>query len=778
MTANLFTRILFLLILLLTFSFSIVKIFDYDVWWHLKTGEYIAKSLKIPYEDFFSLANEGKEWIDVHWLSQLLFFAIFSLAGFAGIQIFTFCVIASTIFLLYRIGGNERIYSLSILPLIYLAIYASKDRYLPRPDILSFLFSSLYFFILYRFHFQDKKTIYLLPPLQILWVNMHGSFILGPLLIFAFAAGQWLTLIFSRGSQKKLIPGKTMGERIPSNLRTIKRAKLHTLLIVLLIVLTINIFNPYGIKIYTLFETYIESFHSFLFNGSEKVPTVTIQEWFPTFSESASKYHHTFFPFYIVIAILGLSSFILNLKRFSPPIFLTFAGFFCLSLFALRNVSLFSLLCTAIIAHNILEFFSGLSWKRFQWKFAWKTLPVIIFLLFSLLLIFSIFDAFSNGYYIRHRLPMETNFGISSYPFPFGAAEFIKKQKVAGNLYNNFESGGFLIWSLYPQFKVFIDGRYIDPEFDRVNLQAAKDYEKWEELMGHYNVTCALLKFPSLETSYLITALSSSDQWKIVYLDYNSIIFLKDSPRNQEMIKEYSLHLPEFHERAHMKKSAFPFRRNIMTPLVEKELKRNPVDRYVGFIRSFIAKFQKEPFPIETLNRGYLLQLIGAYEASIEEYQAFLKKYPSYELVHFKLGLLYFHLGDYQRSLEEMQIVMGEGIQNFETFYTSGLSCFYLNRSRDSISFFEKAIEWKAADYSSHFFLSLSHLNNGNLNEAERYMKRAIGISPNSAEAYFNLGSIYLLKKDKIRARHEFLKALEVNPNFKEAQEELQKCNE
>ena len=57
-------------------------------------------------------------------------------------------------------------------------------------------------------------------------------------------------------------------------------------------------------------------------------------------------------------------------------------------------------------------------------------------------------------------------------------------------------------------------------------------------------------------------------------------------------------------------------------------------------------------------------------------------------------------------------------------------------------------------------------------------MKMALQINPNSAEAYFNLGSIYLLKKDSLQAKQAFQKAIEMNPSFNEAKKELEKLDQ
>ena len=627
------TTILFIL-LLLACAFSITKIFDYDIWWHLKTGEQIVKELSIPRHDHFAVTTEGKEWIDVHWLSQAIFYLVFMVSGFSGIQLFTACVVLCSLIIISR-TGRRQYFRLLILPLLYLAIYATKDRFLPRPDIFTLLFPVIYFFLLHRFIFHDRWAICWIPLLQVLWVNMHGSFILGPLIVFAFCCGETLEWLFFPFLWKRPPKAGATDERRSDPPRSKRRALILASLF--FIVILVNLINPYGIAIYSLYSPYLGSFKEFISAPDQQAEPITIQEWFPTFSASAAKYHHTFALFYISLAVICLISFFLNINRFSASLFLVFTGFLLLSFFAIRNVSVFSLLAVPIAADNLSLFFKGNG--RPEETFSRKKRIMI----FGALLIFagiiggSLYDVISNGYYRRHIMPLESGFGISRAFIPAGAAHFLKQERPAPNIYNNFESGGFLLWSLFPDYKVFTDGRYIDPDFDRIYVAAAKDPARWQDLADRYDVGFALLKYPSTDTATLIRELSVSDLWKPVYLDPNSIIFMRDSEKNRKSIAKHRIVFPPFGDRGSLGRDSISFDTMMAGTSAYEDLYDHPVDRFFRKFQISLEGFQKKPIPFEMLNRAYFYRLTGFSNAASEEYEEVMKIMPEYIMVQDRL---------------------------------------------------------------------------------------------------------------------------------------------
>lgn len=727
------------LLLLLAAVFSIAKIYDYDLWWHLKTGEYIWKTFSIPSTDFFSLTTEGRAWIDVHWLAQLLFFFIEKIAGLTGIQILTSIVIIAMILILAKLE-RKKSYTLFVLPLLFIAVYASKDRFLPRPDLFTLFFSALFFFLLYRYKHHGERTIYAVPFLQIIWVNTHGSFVLGPLLVIAFWVGNLFESVLVRIQKAKIQDAESSsGSRM--HMHNVMKAKSLILFITLIATLAASLINPYGARIYSLYSTYIGSFTEFLFSSGTQAEAIAIQEWIPTFSGSAFKYHHTFFAFYISIAVICFISFFINRRRFSASLFFTFLGFMFLSVFAIRHVSVFSLLAASIAAVNLSEFISHRSPRSgdsLVRKFRLVDICLLILMHFAFV---CCYDAFSNGYYRRHAMPVETGFGVSSFPFPAGAAEFIKKERIPGRIYNNFESGGFLIWALFPDYKVFTDGRYIDPSFNKQYGDAVKDLEKWEALTDSYGIGTALLKYPATDTPLLIRELSSSSSWKLVYVDLNSAVFMKDSDGNRDIISSHEIPLPPFQERRFLSKERIRMYNGSLIEKASSDFYAHPLDRVFQHVQQFIEKLQRKPLDFGTLNRAYFYHLTGFLAASAETYRSALDTYPDHIPARFELGLVLFQMERYEGALAEMKFLIKKKILNFDVFSYAGISALKLGR----------------------------------IDEAEGFMKKAIEIEPASVEAHFNLGSLYLLTGEKEEAQKEFERCLALNPSFRDAFEELEK---
>src|SRR5262245_39480316 len=89
-----YSRLVVLFFMILIFAAAARPISDPDFWWHLRTGQYIAETKSIPYTDMFSTLRFGSEWVTHEWLSEVLMFLIFRVAGFAGLIIFFALIIA------------------------------------------------------------------------------------------------------------------------------------------------------------------------------------------------------------------------------------------------------------------------------------------------------------------------------------------------------------------------------------------------------------------------------------------------------------------------------------------------------------------------------------------------------------------------------------------------------------------------------------------------------------------------------------------------------------
>ena len=141
--------------------------------------------------------------------------------------------------------------------------------------------------------------------------------------------------------------------------------------------------------------------------------------------------------------------------------------------------------------------------------------------------------------------------GIRSNNYPEGAAKFLKSNKIPGNMFNPYVWGGYLIWELYPDYKVFVDGRGLIGEvfFQEVKILQAnpKKFEgrpEWQDMLNAYNINF-ILTFSvdnfSGRLVPLVYALLNDPEWRLIYMDNISLIFLRDAPENKELIERFGL---------------------------------------------------------------------------------------------------------------------------------------------------------------------------------------------------------------------------------------------
>ncbi|PIZ98570.1 MAG: hypothetical protein COX78_03015, partial [Candidatus Levybacteria bacterium CG_4_10_14_0_2_um_filter_35_8] len=181
---KLFVSFLIISLLFIGFFHPIISITQ-DLGRHFLLGEIILKTLSVPKTNLFSYTYPDFPFVNLHWLSEVLFFVIFKTIGFNGLLIFsTTIVIASFGLMFFKLFKSNNFLALSGGSILYLLILFERTDI--RPEIFSFLFLSIFLAILYKYREKYTKWIFLLPFIEILWVNMHIYFIIGNALLFFF----------------------------------------------------------------------------------------------------------------------------------------------------------------------------------------------------------------------------------------------------------------------------------------------------------------------------------------------------------------------------------------------------------------------------------------------------------------------------------------------------------------------------------------------------------------------------------------------------------------
>ncbi len=233
-----------------------------------------------------------------------------------------------------------------------------------------------------------------------------------------------------------------------------------------------------------------------------------------------------------------------------------------------RNIGFFALLSLAILPPIVSRFLSEAREAVGKWRPDWKnTMSFLVncaAVFVFLFLAYFIQMVATSEFYYSERSTKRTGFGLSRLAYPNGAVEFVKKNGIhllPGNMYNNFDTGNFLIWQVYPNKRVFIDGRtevyqdfYGDIYYTLMAEQPPPSGKLsdtlWFKKMKEYNVNFIVYKHSSNDIGHLPRRVQQSGspriqgigdtRFRLVYFDQTAAVYLRDIPQNRELIKKHA----------------------------------------------------------------------------------------------------------------------------------------------------------------------------------------------------------------------------------------------
>jgi len=460
---------------------AVRPITDPDFWWHLRTGQLIWESRSIPRQDGFSYTLTGQPWITHEWLTEVILYAVYALVGQGGL-ILVFAAIITAAFALAYLQCDGRPYLASFV--VVLAAISSAVTWGVRPQMLSVLLSAVFLYFLHLNGKGNTKYLWLLPPLMVLWANLHGSFFLGVVYLAARAIGAMLDRVFARSEEVKL------------HWKGIRRLGVVTLLTA-----AAPILNPNGIRLLTYPFGTLQS----------AAMQQYIMEWF-----SPDFHLAQFLPFALFVLIL-LATLSLSRSRPTTTDLIFMIGFGYASLRSARQIPFFVLTTTPMVTSQLLHVWrdSGLpnlSATRMRPRGRaflaanWAILAVLL-----------------AGAAVLSGQALLGNAAAQRDAFPVAAVDFLEASETSGNIYNLYHWGGYLIWRLYPDRKVFIDGRadvYGDAFIDEY-LQVYQLRESWRKPLDARDVSLVIID----KGSPLATMLSECGGWLQAYADGQAVIF-------------------------------------------------------------------------------------------------------------------------------------------------------------------------------------------------------------------------------------------------------------
>lgn len=470
-----FYIILFLFIL--AFSTTATN-YDYDLWARLIAGMGFVQTGHVLKQDFLSY-TPTHTWFDHEWGSGVIFYLgqhYFSSAGILILQALLAFLIFFFITKVIELRGVKTTTPYNFLFYYFTFIAMSYIINNPiRSQMFSFLFFTIFLYILELARFGKDKPLFLIPFIMIVWNNLHGGCVSGIGLILLYTIGEFL------------------------NKKPVKKY-IYTLLAASVVL----VINPWGI-----------SYLNFLIKANT-MQRENVAEWFGLFSK-IFMFKYMKFKIFALILLLTEIGFITK-KLISKTFDFDKTKYLIIivTLFlAIQHVKLIPFAAISMICFFYDDFYTVFNTltKNFFNRIA-KAKDVLIY---TLILIFAV-----SNINVKAFSPL-----INFSRYPVRAVEFIKINKIKGNLLLNFGFGSYASYKLYPNNKIFIDGRYEEVYYNNL-IPLLKNFylaeSNWDEVLKKYPPDVMII-----EKFYPVAQkLENDKRWKKIFEDNFFIVFVKN----------------------------------------------------------------------------------------------------------------------------------------------------------------------------------------------------------------------------------------------------------
>ncbi|MFZ2096208.1 MAG: hypothetical protein WAV05_06170 [Anaerolineales bacterium] len=464
----------------------------HDFWWHITIGRDIVTTGKIPTVDVFSYTEAGQPYpsYQIYWLMEIMLYEIYKLGGPALVIFIHGLIITAAYSIIFWIcKGASNSWRMAAFGVIFAAALGLNDWNV-RPQGITFLIASFFLLAIYHYNKSLRRHWLIILPLGMLvWVNSHGTFIIGLVVV-----GIWWGQILWEAIKKRIILKQRFDQKsmiIPS--------------FFLVITALVCLFNPRGVGIIDYVKTLT----------SNSVVQNLVTEWAPPTL-------NTLMGAIFLFGLMG-SAVILALSPKRPDLYQisSFLFFGVLGLKTSRGIVWFGIMMAPIMAEHLSAIFGQL--RKTEQRPATRGGSRIVNTLFVLLI--TTMGVISLPW-LKGILPLPAaKAGLISAETPVQATEFLLEQKPPGHVFNAMSFGSYLIWAAYPDYQVFVDSRIeLFSEkvwMDYINISDANG--DWETLLKEYGVNTLMLS--PREQRSLVEAAQKSNGWMMIYLDPIAIIF-------------------------------------------------------------------------------------------------------------------------------------------------------------------------------------------------------------------------------------------------------------
>jgi hypothetical protein len=497
-----------------TIAASSLTVFDF--WWYLASGRRILATGAVPTTDPFSYTAEGQPWINHMWATQVLFALLWERWGRAALIVLKTALVVAMFGVVLRSMHARGVHPVLAVAVTLLAAWAGAEFWHARPQTFTYLLVAIFLWLL-REGWEHRPHLFLaIPALVVAWVNLHAGFVMAFALIGLVGAGTALPLLVDR-------PRRRAGMRVLALTAALGAAATAA-----------SLLNPFGLRALR-----------FPFEVVRSVPFMSATiEWFPP------NFHHDAFRPLELLLLLLFPAFAWGRERLRAADIVLLLAFAHLGLSAVRHIPLFAVVAAAPLADALQAALGKLrpeSWpaalaaarRRLPSIGAALTAPAAP-LLAGAAVILAVVGAYWAAVAPLPGNPLRLDLEESRYPVQTVA--FIKEHRLPAPLFSVYAWGGYELWRLYPEYRMFLDGRthVYGPEVLQDFLQVVEVGPRWQAVLDRWQVQTIL----ALRPSPLVETLAVAGGWRLVHTEGEAAVFVRETEANQALLTRLARRSP------------------------------------------------------------------------------------------------------------------------------------------------------------------------------------------------------------------------------------------
>jgi tetratricopeptide (TPR) repeat protein len=521
-----------LLVLFSALCAGLHTVADYDMGWHLATGRYVVQHRQIPRTDVLSFTSAGDPWAYPPFAGVLLYLT-YCAFGYAGLS--WFCALACLTVVAYLVRPDlARRGDLGSTVLAMLAVQSIAARTAPRADLFSTVFFALFLGELWAYHRGTCSRPWLLPVVMLLWVNLHPGFIAGLGVIGAYLLTEVADLLFAERRQAVLL-------RLRKVCPWLAACGVATLV------------NPWGPKVYvsSLSLSGLGTPTEGRLNGNSfigELQGIPISR--SLFYQLIDLRHMENGLAWLLLVAAVLAVLFLWKRQFGAAVIVLAALYSTLA--HARYMGMFVITIATIGGPFLSELFVSSSSSTAGTEKTTRPsvrvpapMALLVTLAFCGVALLHIADFVSSRTYVVFNADWRFGAGESSW-FPERAATFIRREQLPRNIFEEYALGGYVAWSLGPQYPDFVDGRGVNPDViteQRKLYSEGPDSPLWQSEADRWNLNVLLVATSGFrgQTKMDPLAFCQSANWRPVYMDDVSLVFLRNTPQNRPWIERLQI---------------------------------------------------------------------------------------------------------------------------------------------------------------------------------------------------------------------------------------------